>query len=86
MQVTLGNIIVAGVVLFVGRVLRVLSDAVGKSILHELKSLNVRASWIDGLMKRYPNPEVLLEKLAKINGHKDNESVVTTTEKTTNFK
>ena len=86
MQVTLGNVAVACSV-FIGcaTVIRSIGKSLKRGfIMAEEAVLFVR--WLKPLMTKYPDSAIVIEKLAKLNGHKENESVVTTTEKTTNFK
>ena len=64
MEVTLGNTLVGAIVAFVG----VLAKAAADKILAELRTLNKRGEWLDKMIKRYPNPEVLFPRL---NGHYD---------------
>jgi hypothetical protein len=86
MQITLGNVAVAvTVALGCGTVIRSIGTSLKRGFVMAEEAVSF-VRWLKPLMQKYPDSAIVVEKLAKLNGHKDTESTVTTTEHTTNFK
>jgi len=86
MQITLGNVAVA-ISVFIGcaTVIRSVGKSLKRGFLMAEEAVSF-VRWLKPLMMKYPDSAIVIEKLSKLNGKKDTESTVTTTEHTTNFK